>query len=213
MQSKEVQRGSEEVDCGRVRRLDERRAEVLEGLTVRDRDAYDRPGDVLVRTQQRLDCGRDVELWSDVQRAIGLRCVGRRSRCPHEQVADLQRVQSLVRAPGYLDGDRSRSRGHRRRRGSPAVQDGDHVIRRLCEIHDTVDDQRCRQKAVQGLGLEHPFHFQILDVRRIDLAKWAVALAGVGAGVHQPVLGFVGGASQAIEGDLRMERGGRQRDE
>ena len=87
------------------------------------------------------------------------------------------------------------------------------VVGRLREVHNAVDDQRRRLEFLQRLGLEDPLQLKILDVCGVDLFEGAVALAGVAAGVGQPVLWLVGGMEQALGRDLRAERVGNQRNQ
>ena len=56
-----------------------------------------------------------------------------------------------------------------------------------CHIHDAVDDQRRAFKAVEHAGLEGPDRDQSSDVLGVDLTEGTVAMAVVGATVHQPV--------------------------
>ena len=81
------------------------------------------------------------------------------------------------------------------------------VVRRQHRVHDAVDDERRRFEFLVGLGrparLEHPLQLQVLHVRRRDLRERAVAVAGQVPGVRQPVLRFLIGAENAVEGDLR----------
>ena len=85
------------------------------------------------------------------------------------------------------------------------------VAWRLGDIHDPIDDERGRFKFFQRFGLKHPFLLERLDVRRIDLTKRAVALAGVRAGIHQPVMWFIRCTQQAFVGNLSAQNGQHQR--
>ena len=80
--------------------------------------------------------------------------------------------------------------------------EGDHVIRPLGEVHDAVDDERRHLPAAGDRGLVHPFHLEVLDVRRRDLRETAVPVAEVAAGVDQPVPRFLCGVEQTVGADL-----------
>ena len=51
------------------------------------------------------------------------------------------------------------------------------IVRRLRDIHDSVDHQWRGLEFLQRLHLEDPFQLEILHVRQVDLMQQAVALA------------------------------------
>ena len=84
----------------------------------------------------------------------------------------------------------------------------DHIVGRLREVHDPIDNQRSGLEFLQRLRLKHPLQLEILDVCGVDLLERAIALAHVAAGVGQPVLRFAGRAQQAVGSDLSQEGAG-----
>ena len=87
----------------------------------------------------------------------------------------------------------------------------DHVVRPLREVHDAVDDERRRLPRSEHLVLENPLQLEVLDVGRRDLRQRAVALAGVVAGVGQPVLRLVRGAQKPVRRHLCANANGHDR--
>ena len=62
-----------------------------------------------------------------------------------------------------------------------------HVVGPLRQVHHAVDDQRIRLPGAEHLVLHHPLRLEPRHVGRRDLVERAVALAGVGAVVGEPV--------------------------
>ena len=86
--------------------------------------------------------------------------------------------------------------------------DGVGVVPGRGHVHDAVDHQRRAFEAVEHAGLERPDRDQPGDVLGVDLLERAVAVAVVGAAVHQPV-GVVGAGLEqvvVIDGPDRLGR-------
>ncbi len=97
----------------------------------------------------------------------------------------------------------------------PGIQ-RQHVVGALRDVHEAVHDDRRGLPGPEHLALQDPLLLQVPHVERRDLPQHGVALAGVPAGIRQPVLGFLRGTQQAIRCHLgvntrRDARGESQR--
>ena len=77
------------------------------------------------------------------------------------------------------------------------------VTRGLRDVHDSIGHQWRGLELFQRLRLKDPLLLEGLDVCRIDLTQQAVALAGIAAGIAQPVLRLLRRTEQALVRNLR----------
>jgi hypothetical protein len=76
--------------------------------------------------------------------------------------------------------------------------EGNDVIRRLCDIHNPVDNDRSCLELLQRLSLKDPTKIELLDIRRGDLIESAVSLARIISGIGQPILRFPGCVKETL---------------
>ena len=52
----------------------------------------------------------------------------------------------------------------------------DDIVRRLCQIHNPINDERCRLKLLERPNLKNPLLFEIPDVGKRNLIQPAMVL-------------------------------------